>query len=435
MPIELNCKSCSKLLRVPDGSGGKQCQCPGCGKLLTIPLAQTPASRTEPLGSTSSDIALCIPCPKCKHELICDPRLVGTKGQCRSCKHIFVITDLPTEDQPSEAPSTNWVFSCPKCTQLFEGSEAMRGKRGKCHACGDVFTIDLRIAEETTLPPPNKEPLSATQTTTSSNSFDSFEGELTLDAPIKLVSDETSEETQTPVRTGTSPGNVVSKPSAKEKRPIQFNCSKCNGRMEVPGIAANQLTHCPHCKRQLSIPSESAPTLEELAKNDPWSDLGSIGGAPAAMQQANPFGDTLYPPPSAMTPLPMSTMSSGRRRSNDDGRQFMLAGIFVSLCALTAIALELTYISFGSFLLAAAKGMPSAQQNAITVQVFLAFCCLILSVLQIIGGIALARRRGLGLARTAAVICCLPCLCVLNMPFGIWGCILTFGEKAEREFR
>jgi len=436
MPIEFNCESCSKLLRVPDGSGGKQCQCPGCGELLTIPLVQSPAANVGAGASTNSDIALCIPCPKCKHELICDPSLVGTKGQCRSCKHIFVITDLPTQDVSFKASTINWLFSCPKCAQLFEGNEAIRGKRGKCHACGDVFTIELQVAEETA-PQPSTEKSPSTGKTSSgnnssgNNSFDSFEGELTLDAPIEVP----IEETRALVRTATSPGTVVSKASANDKRPIQFNCSKCKGRMEVPGIAAKQLTHCPLCKRQQTIPSESEPTLDELAKNDPWADLGTIGEAPAAMPQANPFGDTLYPPPSTMLPLSMSSMTNGRRRSGDNSGQFMLAGIFVSLCALIAIGLELTYIGFGSFVLAAGKGLPPTQQNVITVQIFFAFCGLVLSVLQIIGGIALARRRALGLARTAAIICCLPCLCVLNMPFGVWGCILTFGENAKREFR
>ena len=431
MPIEFHCESCSKLLRVPDGSGGKQCLCPGCNRLLTIPLEQPPAensissSASQP--AATSDIALCIPCPKCKHELICDPSLVGTKGQCRSCKHIFLITDLPTESSSAQTPAINWVFSCPKCAQLFEGNEAMRGKRGKCHACGEVFTIDLRIAEET----PPQAPKSPSPSALRNDAFDSFEGELTLYAPIEVP----SEETKAPLRSASSPGTVVSKASPNEKRPIQFNCSNCKGRMEVPGIAADQLTHCPHCKRQQAIPSKSQPTLEELAKNDPWSDLGSIGGAPAPMPQANPFGDTLYPPPSTMTPLPMSNFSSGRSRGRDDGGQFVLAGIFVSLCALIAIGLEIAYIGFGSFLLSAAKNLDPTQRNVVTFQVFFSFCCLVLSVLQIIGGIALARRRGLGLARLAAIICCLPCLCVLNMPFGVWACILTFGENAKREFR
>ena len=61
---------------------------------------------------------------------------------------------------------------------------------------------------------------------------------------------------------------------------------------------------------------------------------------------------------------------------------------------------------------------------------------LVLSLLQLAGGISLARRSGLSMARTGAIICCLPCIClVLNIPFGIWGCILVFGKDADREFR
>ncbi len=59
----------------------------------------------------------------------------------------------------------------------------------------------------------------------------------------------------------------------------------------------------------------------------------------------------------------------------------------------------------------------------------------ILSTTQLLGGIALARQRSLGMARTGAMICCLPCLCILNIPFGIWGCILVFGKEAQRKFK
>ncbi len=367
--------------------------------------------------------------------MICDPSLVGTKGQCRSCKHIFVITDLPAEDSQGEAAAINWVFSCPKCAQLFEGSEAMRGKRGKCHACGEVFTIDLHVADEPQQPShpaagSSLTPGSLTSRTTAqkpapSNSFDSFEGELTLDAPLEDVS------ASKPVRDATSSGTVVTKAAPHEKRPIQFNCKNCKGRMEVPGVGARQLTHCPHCKRQQTIPAESEPTVQELTASDPWNDLGSIGGGLAAAPQANPFGDTLYPPPMPMTNY---TMSSGSRRRSDSGSQFLLAGIFVSLCAVVALGLELLQIVVGSITLSAGR-IPNAQATVLTIQVAVAAFLMVLSLLQLAGGIAMARRRALSLARTGAIICCLPCVClVLNIPFGIWAAILTFGSDAEREF-
>lgn len=428
MPIEFHCDACTKLLRVPDGSGGKQCQCPGCGTLLDIPTPPPSEPMRTPSVPPGSDIALCIPCPKCKHELICDPSLVGTKGQCRSCKHIFVITDLPTEDSEATAAAINWVFSCPKCAQLFEGNESMRGKRGKCHACGEVFTIDLRVADSIASAPATEQAKTPTQSAPS-NSFDSFDGELTLDAPLEDFPVE-----QQPASTFTTPGTVVSKAGPRDKRPIEFNCKNCKGRMEVPGIAANQLTHCPHCKRQQTIPDESEATVEELAAADPWNDLGAFGGAPLDAPQSNPFGDTLYPPPMPMMPMPGSRRSSS---SNDNSWMYVVAGIFISLSALVSLAFEGFEILMSVMGFAAAKYVDKIQTSTAFWQVLIASLMFLPSLFQLIGGIALARRRGLIMARIAAVICCLPlpCVCiVVNVPFGIWGCVLTFSRDAHREF-
>ncbi|MDX1925620.1 MAG: hypothetical protein SFV81_03830 [Pirellulaceae bacterium] len=304
----------------------------------------------------------------------------------------------------------------------------MQGRRGKCHACGNVFPIELRIAEQisdnSVAEVPRQTPAS------SPSSFDNIHDELTLDEPPKpaKVSSERASS-----RSATSAGTVVSKASRSELPPIQFNCTSCRGRMEVPGEAAQQLTHCPHCKRQLTIPAESEPSPEALAANDPWADLSPLGPAPIPMQQTSPFGDTLYPPPTAMSsmsPLP----PSGRRRGNDP-TQHIVCGIFISLFALIAVAIEIYEIVIYTIIFVAAG---SSNPVATTVSGWIIAVCvflLILSILQLIGGISLARRTGINLARTGVVICCLPCFCLINIAFGIWGCLLVFGNNAERDFR
>ena len=431
MPIEFTCESCSKLLRVPDGSAGKQCLCPGCSKVLEIPhpKVEAPAAAYSPNNGT--DIALCIPCPKCKHELICDPSLVGTKGQCRSCKHIFVISDSPTPEVPFSEQTINWVFSCPKCNQLFEGSQAMRGRRGKCHACGDVFSIDLRLADKDPVESPVEKHSRRhlEQPTAPTNSFDSLDGDLTLDG-LPNEAKAKSELIEKLNRQANSSGTVVSRVSRGDLPAIQFNCTSCSGRMEVPGEASRQLTHCPHCKRQLTIPSASEPTPEALAANDPWAGLTPLGSAPAQMPQSNPFGDTMYPPP--MPTSSMSAMPGTRRRSSGDVGRHMTCGISIAICALLGIALEILYIVIGTI----AMMPPNVDRTQASIQIFIASLMFVLSLLQLVGGISLARRSGIYMARIGAIICLLPCVClVLNIPFGIWGCILTFGGNAERDFR
>jgi hypothetical protein len=55
----------------------------------------------------------------------------------------------------------------------------------------------------------------------------------------------------------------------------------------------------------------------------------------------------------------------------------------------------------------------------------------------IAGSIQMIRRRGLGLARTAAILAILPCnvCCVLLMPFGIWSTVMLFLPNAPRDFQ
>ena len=133
---------------------------------------------------------------------------------------------------------------------------------------------------------------------------------------------------------------------------------------------------------------------------------------------------------SSMSPLP----PSGRRRGNDP-TQHIVCGIFISLFAMIAVAIEIYEIVIYAIIFVAAG---SSNPVAATVAGWIIAVCLlllILSVLQLIGGISLARRTGINLARTGVVICCLPCFCLVNIAFGIWGCLLVFGNNAERDFR
>ncbi|MFQ5463357.1 MAG: hypothetical protein ACE5E5_12125 [Phycisphaerae bacterium] len=46
MTTELHCPGCSKLIRAPDGAGGKQGKCPYCGRKVYIPM---PESEIDPI--------------------------------------------------------------------------------------------------------------------------------------------------------------------------------------------------------------------------------------------------------------------------------------------------------------------------------------------------------------------------------------------------
>lgn len=209
MPIEFACESCTKLLRVPDGTGGRNCECPACGALLLIPDPDEVDLVDEREPAAESD-KLRISCPKCQTELVCDANLAGTKGQCRNCKYIFLISQNPHQTGSAEEAS-GLVFNCPQCNQLFEGREEMQGRKGKCHACGAVFPIELKRPRET-LP--------------------------------------------------TSPLGAAGLPQPASQSPrsstLRLACVHCQGIMAVAASAAGQMTACPHCHQRLKIPG-SAP--------------------------------------------------------------------------------------------------------------------------------------------------------------------------------
>ncbi len=137
MPIEFACSSCSKQVRVPDGSEGKKCKCPECQTILNVPNAEAEAI----------EIKLEVPCPRCDFVLVCDPSLEGTRGLCPNCKLIFTIEPQGSSEnavQDSNLQMT-FAFQCPHCKQLFEGKPGMEGRNGKCIHCKNVFEIKKYI--------------------------------------------------------------------------------------------------------------------------------------------------------------------------------------------------------------------------------------------------------------------------------------------------
>jgi hypothetical protein len=136
MSIEFKCNSCSRLLRVPNGSQGKACSCPGCKVTQTIP--------DEKKNDKILEARIDVPCPKCKNILQCDASLDGTRGCCPSCAHVFTIS-MDAENAEVLEVTDSFPFACPKCKQLFEGTSDKKGRKGKCTACGEVFVIERFI--------------------------------------------------------------------------------------------------------------------------------------------------------------------------------------------------------------------------------------------------------------------------------------------------
>ena len=303
MSIEFACENCARLLRVPDGSSGKKSQCPACLRFQEIPYVITSRDPVQhgssaPAGSVADSVSetgggavhstasgnLSIPCPSCRHHLVCSPELLGTRGQCRKCQHIFTITTTPENTSQDKTPGL--VFSCPKCQQLFEGRAEMAGRSGRCHVCQAVFAIELR--------PAAKAPIQALTAPAAPSSSVAPSASSTASGPGSAVSAGSN-----PGARGSVPKTEPRRPAApsKPKKPIQFTCRQCQGLMEVPGSSAGLDTACPYCQTIQRIPARSkspaAPSIRNAAAD--YANPPPARGTSQANEAYTSLGSALDP--------------------------------------------------------------------------------------------------------------------------------------------
>lgn len=311
MSVEFNCRGCQQRLSTPAGSSGQHCRCPSCGTMLTVP------AETHQVAVPQSVVgSLKIPCPRCHFILECAAALLGTKGQCRNCQHIFTITEHATSalaDSSLEEPTL--VFHCPRCRQLFAGQAEMEGRKGKCHACGEVFAISIEPGPaKAGQPAPNALSNSGSNATTGGRPSGSPVVAGLASRPAE-VEKRPAAATVTPRVSAPAPARPTSQVIAsglQAAAPIQFACRHCAGTMEVPAAATGQSTNCPFCGTRLTIPAKSEAALGQSLSStsaDPqgnlhtaaagrqqgpqlWTELGDMSGA----AQANPYtSSTLVP--------------------------------------------------------------------------------------------------------------------------------------------
>jgi DNA-directed RNA polymerase subunit M/transcription elongation factor TFIIS len=243
MPIEFDCENCQKLLRVGDGNAGKQCRCPACHALLTIPDPKTVESSDDLAEEEGELDQISICCLRCQKTIVGKKKMIGTMGQCRNCQTIFRIT---AEGAQEVTDSGGLIFNCPDCDQLFDGATEMEGRKGKCHTCGSVFRITLKPSLRI---PRDKPDVS--------------------DTGMPKVADENSHADRTVAKTQEElfPGESLSEESLSEESlspqaalepDIRLICPDCRGEMEVPADAIGLKTHCPYCDRVIQVSRDQA---------------------------------------------------------------------------------------------------------------------------------------------------------------------------------
>lgn len=335
MPIKFACEHCARTLRVPDGSSGKQSKCPACRHLQKIPAAAQGVRSNARTAKGAHDAQVRVPCPECNHLLSCSPELLGKRGHCRSCGHIFTISLRPGDQAVSQPVGP--IFSCPACHQMFEGQEDMRGRKGKCHACHAVFTIPLSDAQADNQASSTRkegaplngkargaDTLSDAQSHATADTHVEAGGstgakQLRSSGPVRLERARSTKEQPkrepTPSKSAetqpqaialsprvlvgsVTPQSALLDPASVQRRvgrahsggpgrpsvSIRFACRQCQGLMEVPGACVGMDTACPFCQTIQTIPARSSePKLQDA---DPFAGVEQLEfvASPAALQ-------------------------------------------------------------------------------------------------------------------------------------------------------
>ena len=289
MPIEFACPECARRLRVPDGSAGKHCMCPGCQVVVPIPSSspQTTLNNRPNESQQSLEGKIQVACPQCQHLLISDAKLEGTQGLCLQCKAVFVISTTPTNKSVSQA---SFVFSCPSCHQLHNGKPEMAGRKGKCVACKTIFIIKPQPEASAYETNHSETAIAPSKSIPSSNPAQVAKDERTIKPTTRKNSI-----TKTSDATGS---NVTRASNLVPEEQLTIACPTCAAHLQAPVSWAGKTVQCSHCRSQMVVPqSDIAPLRADylLASNNSANNNLWDNDLFAAIPAPDPFAHTNTP--------------------------------------------------------------------------------------------------------------------------------------------
>lgn len=306
---------------------------------------------------------------------------------------------------------------CPECQALMQVTDHAAGNGTRCPQCESVIPV----------------PVAATRADVTIRQRDGDQSAL---IPIEASQ------------------HADSQPADKgEAR--QVRCPRC--RLAMYAIAGT-VVDCPGCQAAVRVPlaAKLDPHDSTEFENLPPPALGSTGSPPPAFETPSSYRSAASPPDSsdgASSPPAHFGPRVGENRGHGGvahaerlpsdretwyyvmpGAVFLLFALFIFLLVLARIVLPFLLLVRGEDLPPpAANGdklmLPSIHATVGTLM------GTSVAMVYFLGGLAMIRRRGLTMARLAAIVACIPCFnAVILMPIGIWACILTFGHNAKADF-
>jgi len=185
-----------------------------------------------------------------------------------------------------------------------------------------------------------------------------------------------------------------------------------------------------------SVPS--APSYDVYGGGAPqnnnalWNDLGDQAGGNSSWQPMGAAPASPYATPSYNSGYSGGGYSGGASERNP--AIYIIPGILISIWGFLVVISACLRI--GGIAIFIANLQPGQVVRWETVISFIigAIIGLILGGLQLFGGISLAMRNNLSMARTGAILCAIPCFGIFCFPFGIWAVVLLFTGSHKRDF-
>ncbi len=167
-----------------------------------------------------------------------------------------------------------------------------------------------------------------------------------------------------------------------------------------------------------AMQTASAPSWSQPAAN-PYAGPANFGGGGA--YAGGGYGGGGY-------------AAQGYRRSGRSPALYIIPAVFISLWGLLIVGGAI--LRFVVTIIALMNLPPNATIDYARFSGFIVGMILgfILGLIQLSGGISMAMRSNLALARTAAFINAIPCFGLLTFPFGIWAAVLLTTGSVKKDF-
>lgn len=348
-------------------------------------------------------------------------------------------------------------LQCSACNKTLQVADTAAGKKARCPSCQTLNDVPAATT------PPSPSPVAST--------------------PKPTKATPASSNTAGAKSSGGA-ANASGKPET-----MLVACSSCGKASRVMKSSAGKTVLCPHCKGKIIVPGGKpaakppAPVAKPVAPPPKPASTGStdIFGSVPSSSSSSSSGDIFGSVPStpsydvygggqqsnntlwndlgdqsggggggweSMVAAPANPYSSpgygggysggggysAPRSTERSTAVYVISGVLIALWGFAIVAVGSVRLVMLAIALSNIPPNVTVRWDYVVGYATGGIIGLCLGALMLFGGISLATRNNLGMARTGAIICSIPCFGTLCFPVGIWATVLLFSGSYRRDF-